>query len=542
MFDPIIRRLLIVSVLLAISPVVLSAQEVDPDALKEALKTIQGTERIDVLCQLGEMESNARHYKRAARYLNEALGMSREMGLRMKELRSLELLAGVYQRDNRPRKVDETELAYRKLKSEIDQEISDKEKGKMKFALDSLDAVLQEAEEANMDLLVANEFIIDENKDIESRNQDILNQLDISIAERLQKEKELAIVMRKRAELEQKAKELENEALRNRLAVEEKQMEIMKIENQVRQQKLTNSLIAALLGIVVLIALFLWYTLRERRKRGEERMVMQKQLLMQEKLASLGQLTAGIAHEIKNPLNFVNNFAEGSAELTEELVETIEENEDKINSEEFGEIKDITIELKQNARDILSNGQRMDRIIHTMMEHARGEKATAIPTDINLLTEDSINLAYHGFRAIDPTFNITIERHFTEGLPDWEVVSQDISRVLLNLLNNACHALHHKKKELGDAFEPVLTVSTRRILDGIEIKVKDNGPGIPDDIKEKIFSPFFTTKPTGEGNIGLGLSISYDIIVEGHGGELKVESKEGEGACFSVYLPKQVAA
>ncbi len=228
--------------------------------------------------------------------------------------------------------------------------------------------------------------------------------------------------------------------------------------------------------------------------------------------------------------------------MTDELTEALEENRERLSPEDFGEMQELALELKQNAKDIIANGQRMDRIIHSMMEHARGEKGESSPADINLLVDDAINLSYHGFRAMDPTFNITIERHFSEELPSPEVVGQDISRVLLNLLNNACHALHQKKQEAGEGFDPILKVTTRQVLDGIEIQIRDNGPGIPPEIQDRIFTPFFTTKPTGEGNIGLGLSISRDIIVEGHSGEIRLESQVGEYTCFTVFLPEHVSA
>ncbi len=514
------------------------SQEGNLDQLKEQLTTSEGLARFDILYQMGELEREDRRYKRAARYTEDALEIARRLDNLDAELNALELLASIYQRDNRQRKFVETELEYRKLKGKIDQQLLSQEVNTLQSELDSLDGELSLSEQQKLQLQVEKEGIMDEKEDILSEKNTIANRLELTREEKLLKERELERVRRKRAELEKKAQELENEALRNQMAVQAKEIEISRYEARVQQQRLAQSLTAALLVLVALVAIFLWYALRERRRRTEERISMQKQLLMQEKLASLGQLTAGIAHEIKNPLNFVNNFAEGSAELSEELAELLEGREKEMSSEYYEDLKELTTELKQNASDILSNGHRMDRIVHGMMEHARGEKGVAQPADINLLIEDAINLAYHGFRAIEPEFNITIEKRFESFIPKIELVSQDISRVFLNLFNNACHALHQKQQTNTQEYEPILRITTRYEKEGVTIEVWDNGPGIPTDIRDKIFTPFFTTKPTGQGNIGLGLSISHDIVVEGHAGELKFDSIPGEYACFLVFLPR----
>jgi len=523
-------------------PSALSAQDHDVDALKEALDNKEGEERFPYLFQLGVIEREARHFKRSIGYLEEALELARSLDDEERELKSLELLASVYQRRGWQKKKVETELAYRILKGKVDERNRSRLINQFNSELDSLDTELDLSEQEKMALEVEKEGILYEKEDIASRNRAIQRKLSVSERERLQKERELERMARIRAELKQQAEHLMVEAYQDSLAILEKEQENADLENELRRQRLKQSLMAAFLVIVLLISLFLWYALRERRRRTEERMVLQKQLMMQEKLASLGQLTAGIAHEIKNPLNFVNNFAEGSSEMTDELSETLEENRDRFPPEDFGEMQELAGELKQNAQDIIANGQRMDRIIHSMMEHARGEKGESSPADINLLVDDAINLSYHGFRALDPTFNITIERDFSEGLPVMKVVGQDISRVLLNLLNNACHALNQMKKDKGERFDPILRVTTRQVLDGVEIQIQDNGPGIPPELQDRIFTPFFTTKPTGEGNIGLGLSISRDIVVEGHGGEIRLDSKVGAYTCFTVFLPEHVPA
>ena len=255
----------------------------------------------------------------------------------------------------------------------------------------------------------------------------------------------------------------------------------------------------------------------------------QVQLVHSEKMASLGELTAGIAHEIKNPLNFVNNFSEISGELISEVEEELEKNDKE-------EVLSILKDLKQNLVKINQHGKRADSIVKGMLLHSRGTSGEKTLTDINDLLEQYVNLAYHGMRAQNKEFNITIEKDYDKTLEKITVVPQDISRVFLNIINNACYAAYdRKKKSSDDYFSPILKVSTKKLDGKVEIKIGDNGNGIPKDILDKIFQPFFTTKPTGEGT-GLGLSLSYDIIVKRHGGEMKVETKEGEGTAFIIKL------
>jgi predicted ATPase/signal transduction histidine kinase len=263
----------------------------------------------------------------------------------------------------------------------------------------------------------------------------------------------------------------------------------------------------------------------------------QQQIIAQEKLASLGALTAGIAHEIKNPLNFVNNFAELSAELTQELLEEIENQKDRLDAETTDYIEEILNDLTQNVKKINEHGKRADNIVRGMLMHSRGKGGDRERTDLNALLAEYINLAYHGMRAKDSSFNITIDTHYDNTIGSVTVFPQDISRVFLNVINNACYAAHDKKKQLGDDFSPRLSASTKNLGDRVEIRIRDNGNGIPNDIVDKIFNPFFTTKPTGQGT-GLGLSISHDIIVQGHQGELKVETEEGKYAEFIIILPR----
>ncbi|MBK9096583.1 MAG: HAMP domain-containing histidine kinase [bacterium] len=256
----------------------------------------------------------------------------------------------------------------------------------------------------------------------------------------------------------------------------------------------------------------------------------QAQLIHSEKMASLGELTAGIAHEIKNPLNFVNNFSEVSRELLDEM--KIELQNNKIE-----DVIELVENLKQNLEKINHHGKRADSIVKGMLLHSRGTSGEKVPTNINDLLDQYVTLAYHGLRAQNKEFNITIEKEYDQSLEKINVVPQDLSRVFLNIVNNACYAANEKKNRSENNFSPTLKVSTKNINGNVEIRIRDNGDGIPEVVKEQIFKPFFTTKPTGEGT-GLGLSISYDIVTKVHGGDIKIESEEGKGAEFIITLPK----
>jgi len=246
----------------------------------------------------------------------------------------------------------------------------------------------------------------------------------------------------------------------------------------------------------------------------------QSQLIQSEKMASLGELTAGIAHEIQNPLNFVNNFSEVNKELLLEM-------KDEIDKGNTNEAKLLVDDLINNQEKINQHGKRADAIVKGMLQHSRSSSGQKEPTDINALADEYLRLSFHGLRAKDKSFNATMETHFDENLQKIAVTPQDIGRVLLNLYNNAFYAVSEKKKLKGDNYKPTVSVSTKKIGDKVEIKVSDNGNGIPQKVLDKIFQPFFTTKPTGQGT-GLGLSLSYDII-KSHGGEIKVETKVDEG-------------
>jgi len=265
----------------------------------------------------------------------------------------------------------------------------------------------------------------------------------------------------------------------------------------------------------------------------------QTQLIQSEKMASLGELTAGIAHEIQNPLNFVNNFSEVSIELLDELKEALLKDLADENQEEAS---DIISDLTQNLEKINFHGKRADGIVKSMLQHSRSSTGKKEETDVNVLADEYIRLSYHGLRAKDKTFNAAIETQLDPNLYHVKAVPQDLGRVLLNLFNNAFYAVSEKKQQLGEHFAPRVSLTTENVVDSngkkaIRITILDNGQGIPSPILDKIYQPFFTTKPTGQGT-GLGLSMSYDIITKVHGGELKVETQEGEYAKFIITIPE----
>ena len=261
----------------------------------------------------------------------------------------------------------------------------------------------------------------------------------------------------------------------------------------------------------------------------------QDRLVQTEKLASLGQLTAGIAHEIKNPLNFVNNFAALSGELVEELAQALESA--SLDGDTRAEVEDLAAMLRGNLEKVVQHGQRADSIVKNMLLHSREGSGEHRPADINAIVEESLNLAYHGARAEKPGFNVSLEKHLDPAAGLADVFPQEITRVLLNLITNGFYATMKRKAQADGAYEPVLSARTRDLGEQVEIRIRDNGTGIPPEVKEKMFNPFFTTKPAGEGT-GLGLSLSHDIVVKQHAGTLEVDTEPGEFTEFTIVLPR----
>jgi len=341
-----------------------------------------------------------------------------------------------------------------------------------------------------------------------------------------------------------KTSQYQNLNLNEQIRLGETEKERIKFENRVR----TYSLMAAI-AVFMLIALLFYRSNRHRKKANDllqiqkeeiqqqkkhveetltELKTTQSQLIQSEKMASLGELTAGIAHEIQNPLNFVNNFSDVNKELLLELKEEAL----KVN---MAEVQSIADDVISNEEKINHHGKRADAIVKGMLQHSRKSEGKKESTDINGLADEYLRLSYHGLRAMDNSFYATIKTDFDPGLAKINIIPHDIGRVLLNLYNNAFYAVGEREKLQPENYEPTVSVSTKRMDHGVEIKVRDNGLGIPQKVLGKIFQPFFTTKPTGQGT-GLGLSLSYDII-KAHGGEIKVNTQAGESTSFDIILP-----
>jgi two-component system NtrC family sensor kinase len=346
----------------------------------------------------------------------------------------------------------------------------------------------------------------------------------------------------------EKIRQIQNLSFNEQMQRQETQREREQLQNKIKMYSL-------LFGLVFFLAMafILWRNNMQKQKAKvkieqayEVLKSAQAQLIQSEKMASLGELTAGIAHEIQNPLNFVNNFSEVNTELIEELkaerLRPKAERDDKLQDE-------ILNDINENEQKINHHGKRADAIVKGMLQHSRSSSGVKEPTDINALADEYLRLAYHGLRAKDKEFNATMKTDYDEAIGNINIVPQDIGRVILNLITNAFYAVTEKKKTLQSAaggeveYEPTVTVSTKLIVPpptgggqrGADIRVKDNGNGIPQKVLDKIFQPFFTTKPTGQGT-GLGLSLSYDII-KAHGGQINVDTKEGEGSEFIITLP-----
>jgi signal transduction histidine kinase len=353
-----------------------------------------------------------------------------------------------------------------------------------------------------------------------------------------------------------------NTEIRNKSAVVQYNTDLEKKQTQIttlnEQKKVQQNYLYGVLAVLLLIIITAFILLKSNRQKQKANKLLQKQklqiedqrdqtnnallhlqqtqaqLIQSEKMASLGELTAGIAHEIQNPLNFVNNFSEVNKELLVEMKEEVEKGN-------MDEVKAIANDVIDNEEKINHHGKRADAIVKGMLQHSRSSSGVKESTDINALADEYLRLAYHGLRAKDKNFNATLKTEFDESIGNINIIPQDIGRVILNLITNAFYATNEKAKLDFDIYEPTVMVTTSKIIKGnggnarVEICVADNGNGIPQKVLDKIFQPFFTTKPTGQGT-GLGLSLSYDIV-KAHGGELKVETKEGEGAAFIIQLP-----
>ena len=309
--------------------------------------------------------------------------------------------------------------------------------------------------------------------------------------------------------------------------------ELIKAQEKTREEQQNNKVITAMKAELEQQVIERTAEITKQKEELEitlhELKSTQAQLIQKEKMASLGELTAGIAHEIQNPLNFVNNFSEVNKEMIAEMKQEIEKGN-------YGEVKTIAADIAVNEEKIIHHGKRADAIVKSMLQHSRKSTGIKEPADINALCDEYLRLSFHGLRAKDKSFNAEFKMNFDDSIGKQNIVPQDFGRVLLNLFNNAFYATIEKKKTADNNYKPHVSVSTKKINNHVEIAITDNGNGIAQNIVDKIFQPFFTTKPTGEGT-GLGLSLSYDIITKQHNGIIKAESKEGEGTQFIIQLP-----
>lgn len=263
---------------------------------------------------------------------------------------------------------------------------------------------------------------------------------------------------------------------------------------------------------------------------------LRQQLKQQEKLASLGMLSAGIAHEIQNPLNFVINFSKMSNKLLSDLNDIMEDNEDKLSDDDREEVEDIIADLKENMAKIVEHGERAISIIQGILLVSRGKEDEFLPTDVNKLVKEYVWLSYHAMRANHKGFNISIHEEYQEGLPNVMVIPQDLSRAILNLMNNACYTLWNKAQKVEDGYTPQVTISVKSADNNIIIRLSDNGEGMTEEVKQRLYENFFTTKPVGQGT-GIGMAITRDIIENKHHGTITFESEEGKGTTFTLTIP-----
>lgn len=525
------------------------------DVLKAQLKQAQGTERVDILNQLSLLERR-QNVKQASSYAQQAYDLSEQLGYHKGIYKSAYYLgqvemsaggsnrkainfttAGIDAAQRAGNKLAERD-GWRQLSSIYRQQGKRSKQAKAELELDKLNnQIRQEQQSEEIEQLRLEQQIKEDALDRSETKREQLSKDYLSgEKERL---KQLAEMSQEMIAIQLMRSELENDSLTKSLELKDREQEVQQYDERLHRQRLWLALL--ILGFLAAAVVFLLLLRNNRLKRirVEEKSSLQQQLMIKDKLASLGQLTAGIAHEIKNPLNFVNNFAEGSTDLAEELSDTISKHKKALSTEQYALITELVSEFKQNAFDILYHGKRADRIVSTMMQHTRNDKGEKQMTNLNAMLEDNLELSYHAFRAKDSRFFLTIHKEFDTGLPDIRVAVQGMSRALLNIFNNACDAVLQKWLKEGDGYQPEIRITTKKTDSGIHIQIVDNGIGISREDLPNLFTPFFTTKPTGEGNAGLGLSISYDIIVQEHQGQLEIDSMQGQYTTVSIYLPVQ---
>lgn len=469
------------------------------DAQKASLKggwTQLALETSQFLAQTYFAEQN---YKRSSTAAEEALAAARQLKDDKVILESLAFLIRAYTAENRGgRRMDNLRQEYAMMKARLD--LQDKSE-----AISSLEDDVEKAS-GEMNFMSEKLEITEEEKRALAAEKDRLEMITMSL----------------KYDSSQQALELAKQEIR-----------VSELDAKARKQR--NQLtFAGLFLVFVLLISFIWIrSIREKRKQEAQQAILKQQLLQKDKMATLGEMTAGLAHEIKNPLNFVNNFAEGSIDLLSELKEYIDDNlNDKVDEPDLEEINYLVGELSQNASDISAQGRRADTIINSMMDHARNDTAETTLTDINSLLIESWYLAYDGQKEKSGKLAVELEQNLAQNLPKIRVLSQNLSRAFVNIFTNSMEAFAENNID-----HPVVSVSTKKSDKMINITIRDNAGGVPKDLHKKIFNPFFTTKPTGKGNTGLGLSITHDIIEKGHDGVILLQSDGNSFTEIIVKLP-----
>lgn len=472
---------------------------------------------------IADQEFATNRYRKGANAGEDAVAAAKLLKDKRKELAAFNILIKIYQGDNRRKQLEETVLKYRKLESTI--------------------ALIQREEELSIlqgdfeTTAAIKDSVMDALGETKVFRDSIEGQLDSTIFELGSTIREIEVLEEEKLILENRTLALENDSIKNALELSEQERQLMIYDAQTKKQAAQLRQLAIGIGAMAFILLLLVSYFRLKRAAATEKAGLQQQLMYQDKMATLGQMTAGIAHEIKNPLNFVNNFAEGSTFLLEDLEISLTESRSKLSEATYQEIDELLQETKQNAVDILANGQRANQIINSMMDHARGDTGQKETTEINKLVQNNLMLAYNGFKANHAQFTAEISEQLASNLPSIQVIPQDVGRVLLNIFNNAFEALTQQKEKKDAGFTPQLAISTAKKNKALVVRIRDNAGGIPLEQQKQIFNPFYTTKPTGQGNTGLGLSISYDIIVTGHNGSITVDSDGQTYSEFTIQLP-----
>ena len=518
----VMRRLLIISAVLWAGVVLVKAQspsELIPEKAKMQLqlqdaKQLQTVDPAKAIRMLSKVAQNSKRsgwsdlryesstllaklykvdesYRKAGKAAKDALETAKILKDNNKTLASLENLKGIYEMDGRSRRLNEVNEEYTRLKTAMDLQARNQEYARLENNYAEATAEMQEMMESLTQAEIIQRLLKAEADELAWKN----------LEAELQLEKEASKVL------------------------------ALNAKNRAQKARLVRISLVTVFG-TILAAVWVWIA-RNKRKQDAVQALLKQQLLQKDKMATLGEMTAGVAHEIKNPLNFVNNFAEGSIDMLEDLQETLQGHLPEIPDDDREDVTFLLGELQQNAKDIFEQGKRADTIINGMMNHARGESTESSLANINDLLLDSWDLARAGASLKYPDLKVKLQKEIATDLPDIRVIPQDLNRVFLNIFNNSLEAFAER-----DTANPQISIQTAVEDNQVRIRIMDNAGGIPKEIQEKVFNPFFTTKPTGKGNTGLGLSIAHDIIEKGHDGDIRLKSDAEQQTEITIRLPK----